>query len=81
MADEDPRDEVRVGMLGSVIRPVRGGRVPGEVRVVVAGMPRLYLAYCEEALDAATRVRVLRSRGARQIDVERWPRPAAAPRP
>lgn len=66
-------DEVRAGMLGSVVRPVRGGRVPGEVRVVVAGMPHLYLAYCDEALDVGARVRVVRSRGARQIDVERWP--------
>ena len=67
-------DESVVGMLGSVVRTVRGGRLPGEIRVVVAGMPHLYIAYCEAPLEVAARVRVVHSRGSRQVDVEPWPR-------
>lgn len=62
-----------VGMLGSVVRAVRGGRLPGEVRVVVAGAPELYIAYSEGALAVAARVRIVNSRGSRQVDVEPWP--------
>jgi hypothetical protein len=32
------------------------------------------MAYCEEELPVAARVRVVRSRGSRQVDVEPWPR-------
>jgi hypothetical protein len=67
-------DQSLVGLLGSVVRAVRGGRLPGEVRVVQAGLPVMLMAYCEEELPVAARVRVVRSRGSRQVDVEPWPR-------
>jgi membrane protein implicated in regulation of membrane protease activity len=67
-------DQSLVGMLGSVVRAVRGGKMPGEVRVVQAGMPILLMAYSDEELPVATRVRVVHSRGSRQVDVEPWPR-------
>jgi hypothetical protein len=67
-------DQSLVGMLGSVVRTVRGGRMPGEVRVVEAGMPVMVMAFCEQELPVATRVRVVHSRGSRQVDVEPWPR-------
>lgn len=67
-------DQTLVGLLGSVVREVRGGRMPGEVRVVQAGMPVMLMAFSEQGLPVATRVRVVHSRGSRQVDVEPWPR-------
>ena len=63
-----------VGALGTVVRPVRGGRVPGEIQVVLAGEPTMLLAYCAEPLPEGVRVQVVGSRGSRQVDVEVWPR-------
>ena len=67
-------DQTLVGMVGSVVRAVRGGRMPGEVRVVQAGMPILLMAFSEQELPVASRVRIVHSRGSRQVDVEPWPR-------
>lgn len=67
-------DQSLVGMVGSVVRTVRGGRMPGEVRVVQAGMPILLMAFSEQELPVSSRVRVVHSRGSRQVDVEPWPR-------
>jgi hypothetical protein len=67
-------DQTLVGLLGSVVREVRGGRMPGEVRVVQAGMPIMLMAFSEQELPVSTRVRVVHSRGSRQVDVEPWPR-------
>lgn len=62
------------GAIGTVVRTVRGGRLPGEIRVIVAGEPQFLLAYSAEELPVDTRVCVVRNRGSRQVDVERWPR-------
>ena len=67
-------DRSIVGTLGTVVRPVRGGRLPGEIQVVLAGEPTMLLAYCEEPLAEGVRVQVVSSRGSRQVDVEVWPR-------
>jgi membrane protein implicated in regulation of membrane protease activity len=67
-------DQYLVGKLGSVVRTVRGGRLPGEIQVVLAGEPTLYLAYSDEVLEAGTRIKIVGSRGSRQVDVEAWPR-------
>jgi hypothetical protein len=56
-----------------VIIAVRGGNLPGEVRVVVEGIAHYYLAYAATAIPAGVDVLVINSRGARQIDVEPWP--------
>jgi membrane protein implicated in regulation of membrane protease activity len=61
-----------IGKIGSVITRVRGGNLPGEVRVVVAGLPHHYIAFCPEALPVGTKVLVVGARGARQVDVEPW---------
>jgi membrane protein implicated in regulation of membrane protease activity len=61
-----------IGKIGSVTTRVRGGDLAAEVRVVVAGLPHHYLAYCPEALAVGTKVLVVGTRGARQIDVEPW---------
>ncbi|WP_375502566.1 hypothetical protein [uncultured Jatrophihabitans sp.] len=67
-------DRSIVGALGRVVRPVRGGRLPGEIQVVLAGEPTLLLAYCDEPLAEGVRVQVVNTRGSRQVDVEAWPR-------
>ena len=61
-----------VGRIGSVSQAVRGGALPGEVRIVVQGLPHFYLAYCEEALPVGQQVLVINNRGARQLDVKPW---------
>ena len=61
-----------VGKVGHVVTKIRGGESPGEVRVVVAGLPHYYLAYSPSPLAVDTQVLVIGSRGARQIDVEPW---------
>lgn len=62
-----------VGAVGSVVRAVRGGTVPGEIRVVMAGEPNLFLAFSADPMEIGARVRVVSSRGSRQVDVEPWP--------
>jgi membrane protein implicated in regulation of membrane protease activity len=66
-----------IGKIGSVTTRVRGGDRPGEVRVVVAGLPHHYIAFCHEALPVGTKVLVIGTRGARQVDVEPWTQWAA----
>ena len=62
-----------VGKIGTVIHPVRGGSRPGEVRVVVQGMPHYYIAYAAVGVPAGAEVIIVNSRGAQQVDVEPWP--------
>ena len=62
-----------VGRTGTVVTGIRGGDLPGEVRIVVAGIAHYYLAYAATALPAGTDVLVINNRGARQVDVEPWP--------
>ena len=61
-----------VGKLGLVTIRVRGGPLPGEVRLVVEGIPHYFIAYCEQALAVGDQVLVINNRGARQLDVEPW---------
>jgi membrane protein implicated in regulation of membrane protease activity len=62
-----------IGRVGVVVIAVRGGNLPGEVRVVVDGIPHYYLAYAVKPLPTGTEVLVINTRGALQIDVEPWP--------
>jgi membrane protein implicated in regulation of membrane protease activity len=62
-----------VGKVGVVVNAVRGGTRPGEVRVVVQGIPHYYIAYATSAVPAGAEVLVINYRGARQVDVEPWP--------
>jgi membrane protein implicated in regulation of membrane protease activity len=64
-----------VGKVGLVTVRVRGGPLPGEVRLVVQGIPHYYIAYCGQALAVGERVLVINNRGARQVDVEPWQEP------
>ena len=64
-----------VGRVGLVTVRVRGGTLPGEVRLVVQGIPHYYIAYCGQALAVGEQVLVINNRGARQVDVEPWHEP------
>jgi hypothetical protein len=61
-----------VGTTGVVTMPVRGGAKPGEIRVVVEGLPHYLIGYCTDALPAGTPILVINCRGPRQVDVEPW---------
>ena len=61
-----------VGKVGSVTHRVRGGEQPGEIRVVVGGLPRHYLAFCPVAVPVGTPVLVVQVRGPHELDVEPW---------
>jgi hypothetical protein len=61
-----------VGRIGSVVKAIRGGALPGEVRVVMNGMPHYLIAYCAEPVAHGVQVLVIHNRGSRQIDVEPW---------
>jgi len=62
-----------VGKVGTVLSGIRGGDLPGEVRVVMEGIAHYYLGYAATALPAGAEVLVINNRGARQVDVEPWP--------
>jgi membrane protein implicated in regulation of membrane protease activity len=66
------RGQALVGKVGVVVTAVRGGDRPGEIRVVVQGVPHHYLAYAAQPIPIGTNVLVIRFRGARQVDVEPW---------
>lgn len=61
-----------VGRTARVVRRVRGGALPGEVRLTVDGLAHYYLAYSIDPIDAGTEVLVIHCRGARAVDVEPW---------
>lgn len=66
-----------IGRTGRVTTAVRGGPLPGEVRVVVEGLPHYYLAYCVHALVKDAHVLIIDTRGARGVDVEPWQPPGS----
>ena len=66
-------DQSIVGAVGTVTRAIRGGRLPGEIRVLDGGEPVLLMAFSEAPRDVGERVRVTHSRGSRQVDVGDWP--------
>lgn len=58
--------------MGEVLVRVRGGASPGEVEVVVDGLPETYLAYAHEAVPVGRKVLVVQERGDRAVDVVPW---------
>ena len=66
-----------VGRIGRVTHRVRGGASPGEIRVVVEGIPHYYIAYCVEPVAVGEEVLVINARGAQQVDVEPWSAPGS----
>ena len=61
-----------VGKVGRVVVRVRGGELPGEVVLTVAGSPETYLAYSDEEVPVGSQVLVVDVREARRVDVVPW---------
>lgn len=61
-----------VGKTGVVSTAIRGGTKPGQVRVVVEGIPHFYIAYSARPVPAGASILVIDYRGQRQVDVEPW---------
>ena len=70
-------DREVVGKLGTVVTRIRGGDLPGEVRVPVRGASETFIAFSAAPVERHTTVLVFHSRGHRAVDVE--PAPWAAP--
>lgn len=72
MLNDEVSSSSLIGRVGIVSEAVRGGKLPGEVRIVVQGLPHFYLAFCDEPLAVGRQVLIIHSRGSRQLDVEPW---------
>jgi hypothetical protein len=70
-------DREVVGKLGTVVTRIRGGDLPGEVRVPVRGTTEMFIAYSVAPVERHETVLVFHSRGDRAVDVA--PAPWAAP--
>jgi hypothetical protein len=62
-----------VGKVGTVLTRIRGGALPGEVRVPVRGTAETFIAYCPIPVERNETVLVVHSRGQRAVDVEHAP--------
>ena len=51
---------------------IRGGDIPGEVRLSLHGSPDGWIAYADEEVQVGADVLVIGSRGGRRIDVVPW---------
>ncbi|MCW2778630.1 MAG: hypothetical protein JWN17_2355 [Frankiales bacterium] len=74
LADRPP---ALVGQTGVVVSRVRGGEAPGEVRLVLRGLPSVVLAYADRPLPVGAHVLVVLDRGSRRVDVCAWSAPIA----
>jgi hypothetical protein len=66
-------DREVVGKLGTVVTRIRGGELPGEVRVTVRGTHETLIAYSAAPVEQHETVLVFHSRGHRAVDVEPAP--------
>jgi hypothetical protein len=69
------RDEAVVGCVGVLVVATRGAEGPGEVTVTVRGGTEAFIAWSAQPLPRGSRVLVVDSRGARQVDVIAWADP------
>jgi hypothetical protein len=65
-------EEELVGKLGDVLVRIEGADGPGEISLVVEGMPERYFAHAREEVPVGRRVLVVHDRGDRNVDVEPW---------
>lgn len=63
------RDEEVTGKSGTVTTRIRGGDLPGEVRVAIRGGTESFIAYADHEIPREVTVLVYRSRGNRSVDV------------
>jgi hypothetical protein len=66
-------DEEVTGRAGMVTTRIRGGDLPGEVRVAIRGGTESFIAYAEHEIQRDETVLVYRSRGDRAVDVVPFP--------
>ena len=66
-------DEAVMGRTGTVTTRIRGGDLPGEVRVEIRGGTESFIAYAEQEIPLGETVLVFRSRGSRAVDVIPFP--------
>lgn len=62
-------DREVIGKLGTVVTRIRGGDLPGEVRVTVRGTHETFIAYSDTPVERHETVLVFHSRGNRAVDV------------
>lgn len=67
------QDQEVIGKLGTVVTRIRGGDLPGEVRVAVRGGTEDFIAYAEQEIPRDVTVLVFQSRGERAVDVVAYP--------
>jgi hypothetical protein len=72
-------DEEVTGRAGTVTTRIRGGELPGEIRVVIRGGTECFIAYADREIQRNETVLVYRSRGDRSVDV--IPLPEGGPFP
>lgn len=63
------RDEEVTGKSGTVTTRIRGGDLPGEVKVAIRGGTETFIAYADHEIPRNENVLVYRSRGDRSVDV------------
>jgi hypothetical protein len=66
-------DEEVTGRSGTVTTRIRGGDLPGEVRVAMRGGTESFIAYAEHEIQRNETVLVYRNRGDRAVDVIPFP--------
>jgi len=66
-------DSEVIGKVGTVLTRIRGGTLPGEVRVSIRGTAETFIAYCPTQVERHETVLVVHSRGERAVDVEHAP--------
>lgn len=67
------QDQEVVGKLGTVVTRIRGGDLPGEVRVAIRGGTEDFIAYADQEILRGETVMVFASRGERAVDVIAYP--------
>ncbi|HET9731458.1 MAG TPA: hypothetical protein VFP54_02180 [Acidimicrobiales bacterium] len=67
------RDDEVAGRPGTVVTRIRGGDLPGEVRVAIRGGTEDFIAYAEQEIERGETILVFRSRGERAVDVIPYP--------
>ncbi|HEY5411231.1 MAG TPA: hypothetical protein VIJ94_10950 [Caulobacteraceae bacterium] len=65
----DMTDDEVTGRSGTVTTRIRGGDLPGEVRLAIRGGTESFIAYADQEIQRDETVLVYRSRGDRAVDV------------
>jgi len=69
----DMTDHEVEGKSGTVMTRIRGGNLPGEIRVAIRGGTEHFIAFAEQEIQRGATVLVFHSRGDRAVDVVPFP--------